>query len=65
MRTLYKTHKLLEAILAHYENMKLDPDFKGGLVLGLNTALALVDPRSDEVFENYWHVMIEEEEGRQ
>lgn len=65
MRTLYKTHKLLEAILAHYESLTLDPDFKGGLVLGLNTALALVDPRSDEVFENYWHVMIEEMEGRQ
>lgn len=65
MRTLYKTHKHLEAILTHYENMNLDPDFKGGLVLGLNTALQLVDPRSDEVFENYWHVMIEEMEGRQ
>lgn len=65
MRTLYKTHKLLEAILAHYVGMTMDPDFQSGIVLGLNTALALVDPRSDEVFENYWHVMIEEMEGRQ
>lgn len=64
MRTLYKTHKLLEAILAHYESMNLDPDFKGGIELGLNTALQLVNPQSDEVFENYYHVMIEEMEGR-
>ena len=65
MRTLYKTHKLLKALLTHYENMNLDPDFKGGLVLGLNTALQLVNPQSDEVFENYWDVLIQEEEGRQ
>lgn len=65
MRTLYKTHKLLEAVLAHYESLTLDPDFKAGIELGLNSALALVDPRSDEVFENYWHVLIEEMEGRQ
>lgn len=65
MRTLYKTHKLLEAILNHYESMNLDPDFKGGIVLGLSTALQLVNPQSDEVFENYWDVFVEEEEGRQ
>lgn len=65
MRTLYKTQKLLEAILNHYENMKLDPDFKAGIELGLNTALQLVNPQSDEVFENYWDVLIQEEEGRQ
>ena len=65
MRPLYKTHKLLEAILTHYESMNLDPDFKAGIGLGLNTALALVNPQSDEVFENYWHVMIDEQEGRQ
>lgn len=65
MRTLYKTHKLLEAILAHYESMKLNPDFKSGIELGLYTAIQLVDPQSDEVFENYWDVLIQEEEGRQ
>lgn len=61
MRTLYKTHKLLEAILAHYESMKLGPDFKAGIELGINTALQLVNPQSDEVFENYWDVLIQEE----
>lgn len=65
MRTLNKTHKLLEAILNHYESMNLDPDFKGGIVLGLSIALQLVNPQSDEVFENYWDVFVEEEEGRQ
>lgn len=65
MRTLYKTHKLLEAILAHYESLALDPDFKAGIELGLNTAIQLVNPQSDEVFENYWDVLVQEEVGRQ